>query len=40
VTAFVPTEAKFIRITETAPARNNEPWAIAALRVYRVGDGK
>ena len=40
VTAFVPTEAKFIRITETAPARNNEQWAIAALRVYRVGDGK
>jgi len=34
----VPTQAKFIRITETAPARTNEQWAIAAARVYRVGD--
>ena len=36
--AFVPTSTKFIRITETAPARNTEQWAIAAIRVYRVGD--
>jgi len=40
VMAFVPTRARFIRITETAPARNNEQWAIAALRIYRVGDGQ
>jgi glucose/arabinose dehydrogenase/mono/diheme cytochrome c family protein len=38
VIAFAPTESRFIRITETAPARNNEQWAIAAVRVYRVGD--
>jgi glucosylceramidase len=40
VVAFVPTRARFIRITETAPARNNEQWAIAALRVYRIGAGQ
>ncbi len=40
IMAFVPTQAKYIRITETAPARNNELWAIAGLRVYRVGEPK
>jgi len=37
VIALVPTLTRFIRITETAPARTSEQWAIAALRVYRVG---
>jgi mono/diheme cytochrome c family protein len=37
VMAFVPTDAKFVRITTTAPAKNTEQWAIAAIRVYRVG---
>lgn len=36
VIAFAPTQAKLIRITATAPARNNEQWAIAAIRVFRV----
>lgn len=40
VIAFLPTQARFIRITETAPAKTNEQWAIAALRVYRVAGGK
>jgi hypothetical protein len=38
VMPFLPSEAKFIRITETAPARTDEQWAIAAIRVYRVDD--
>jgi hypothetical protein len=35
--AFLPTQARFVRITETAPAKTNEQWAIAAVRIYRVG---
>ena len=34
LTWFAPTRAKFVRITQTGTAVNNEAWAIAAIRVY------
>jgi hypothetical protein len=40
VMAFAPTQGRFIRITETAPARNSEQWAIAAVRIFRVEERK
>ena len=36
VMAFAPSEAKFVRITQTGTAANNEQWAIAQVRVYQV----
>ena len=35
--AFAPVMAKFIRITQTGTAQNNELWAVAQVRVLQVG---
>ena len=35
VMQFAPSEAKFIRITQTGSATNREQWAIAQVRVYQ-----
>jgi hypothetical protein len=34
IIAFPPAQAKFIRITQTGAATNNEFWGIQQLRVY------
>jgi hypothetical protein len=31
---FAPTRARFIRITQTGTAANNEAWAIQTIRIY------
>jgi hypothetical protein len=31
---FSPTPAKFIKITQTGSAVNNEAWAIQTIRIY------
>ena len=36
VMQFAPSDAKFIRITQTGTATNGEQWAIAQVRVYQV----
>jgi hypothetical protein len=35
VVQFAPSEAKFIRISQTGNAVGNEQWAIAQIRVYQ-----
>jgi hypothetical protein len=35
VMAFAPSQARFIRITQTGSATRGEQWAIAQVRVYQ-----
>jgi hypothetical protein len=37
--AFAPVRAKFIRITQTAKAEGNLPFAVQNLRIYIPGPG-
>jgi mono/diheme cytochrome c family protein/glucose/arabinose dehydrogenase len=37
VIAITPVAARFVRITQTAPGPNANPWAIQGLRIYVVG---
>ena len=35
---FKPTQAKFVRLTQTATTENAPPWSITQLRVFEVSD--
>lgn len=35
---FAPVQAKFIRITQTGSARNNEWWGVQQVRIFQAGE--
>jgi hypothetical protein len=35
--SFAPVRARFVRITQTGSARNNEMWGIQQIKIYRAG---
>ena len=39
-TAFAPTRAKFIRITQTETIENAPNWTVSNLKIYEASQGK